>query len=182
MLFSAIPNLPAEAHPGIREAWVSGPRADRSPLRAGGEITLSLGGSPPPPWLRAAVGGHRDSVIQTSADENDPSAPARAADVLAALDVAETVMVTAGRQGAIARALSARRSRPGQAAPGRRRGVLRRADPLRSTPENLAGCLRYACAAGGLWCSLPPGHHVPAPGDTARAVCAPADGGEDKTF
>lgn len=147
-------------------------------LHSGAEITVNLGGSPPPGWLKTAVGSRRVSILQTSADEHRPAARSVLLDTLTALDVAETVVVTAGRHGAVARGRGgATVSAP--ALPVRVRqvqgaGAIFSAAFISSdgTDASLAGRLRYSCAAGSLWCSQPPGHDIPGTG----AIAAAADG------
>jgi sugar/nucleoside kinase (ribokinase family) len=147
-------------------------------LDAGAEIVLNLGGSPPPRWLAAAAGGRRVSVAQTNGDENDPAKAQRTLNTLTELCIADIAVVTTGRQGAIAR-------------PGDGQVIATPAVPVdvrqvqgagsafsaalihaRSRGQELPGCLRYACAAGSLWCSRTPDGPLPSAADITAAMHA----------
>lgn len=145
-------------------------------LHSGAEILLNLGGSPPPPWLTTTAGKRRVSILQTSASENDPAAQAAALDALADLDIAETVIVTAGRHGAAARARGGRTiavpALPVRAGQVQGAGAIFSAALIHSgsTGASLPARLRYACTAGSLWCSQPAGQDLPDPGAIKAAV------------
>lgn len=127
-------------------------------LNAGCEVVLNLGGSPPPAWLQDAARQQRLAVLQTNADENDPADAARTLDALCDLEVAEFVVVTAGRAGAIARA-SASEVITATAPPvsvlqvvGAGAAFSAALIHARRDGADPGQAPQFACAAGSLWC------------------------------
>ena len=127
-------------------------------LNTGADLYLNLGGSPPPPWLDTAMAGRQARVIQTNADEGNLDAATRLLDELFELRAADIAVVTAGRDGAIARATTgAVVSAPALAVTVRQvqgAGAVFSAalvDALHQGMELQPG-LRTACVAGSLWC------------------------------
>jgi sugar/nucleoside kinase (ribokinase family) len=145
-------------------------------LAAGASVTLNLGGSPPPAWLEAATRRRPVSILQTSARKPDPHEARRTLDAMSDLRVAETVVVTMGEHGAIARTQRGLDAsayaldvdvRQVQGAGSVFSAALIHAT---STGSNLDDCLQFACAAGSLWCSQEPGQDPPRRGDITRAL------------
>lgn len=148
-------------------------------LASGADVTLNLGGSPPPSWLTAETRRRRASVIQTNVSEAAAEGAARVLDALAELDAADLAVVTLGRLGAIAQdrlghtisaaALDVRIQQVQGA------GSVFSAALIHYTGAgaDLSACLRYACAAGSLWCSATPADGFPRGDDIERAL---ADG------
>lgn len=132
---------------------------------------LNLGGSPPPDWLATTIGSRRVSVIQTNGDEHDPAAARHTLDTLAALDIAGITVVTAGRQGALARTRSGQTITAAavtvdvQQVQGAGAAFLAALIHARSQGQSLPDCLRFACAAGSLWCSRTPDALLPSADD-----------------
>jgi hypothetical protein len=127
-------------------------------LNAGADLYLNLGGSSPPPWLGTAMAGRQARVIQTNADEDNLDAATRLLDELFELRAADIAVVTAGRDGAIARTRAgAVVSAPALAVTVRQvqgAGAVFSAafvDALHQGME-LQPSLRTACVAGSLWC------------------------------
>lgn len=129
-------------------------------LEAGRGVVINLGGSPPPGWLASTLRGRRVRVLQTNSDETGASAKA-SLEALSDLKVADLTVVTAGRLGAVGRTHDGRdvtaTAPPVQLKQAQGAGAafsaalihgLRRGDDLDTT-------LRFACAAGSLWCSRP---------------------------
>jgi sugar/nucleoside kinase (ribokinase family) len=138
---------------------------------SGAQIVLNLGGSPPPEWLPSTIGNRRVSVIQTNGDERDPAANKHTLDTLAAMNIADVTVVTAGRKGALARTHSGHTIpapaviadvRQVQGAGAAFSAALIHA---RSQGQSLPGCLRFACAAGSFWCSQTPDTPLPSAAD-----------------
>jgi sugar/nucleoside kinase (ribokinase family) len=146
-------------------------------LDIGNDIILNLGGSPPASWLTTVMGQRRVGVVQTNADENDAAEAHRTLDGLSALGIAEVAVVTVGRRGVLART----RTGTTLAAPAvnvdvqqvHGAGAVFSAALIhaRRCGEALPACLRFACAAGSLWCSLPPDAPLP----TGRDITALLD-------
>jgi sugar/nucleoside kinase (ribokinase family) len=138
---------------------------------SGAQIVLNLGGSPPPDWLATTIGNRRVSMIQTNGDEHDPAATQHTLDTLAALNIADVTVVTAGGHGALARTRSGQTItapavtvdvQQGQGAGAAFSAALIHA---RSQGQALPGCLRFACSAGSLWCSRTPEAPLPSADD-----------------
>jgi sugar/nucleoside kinase (ribokinase family) len=148
-------------------------------LAAGADVTLNLGGSPPPAWLAAETRQRRGAVIQTNVSEAAADGALRVLDTLAALDAADIAIVTLGRLGAIARSRrSSTISAPAldvQVRQVQGAGSVFSAALIhaRGTGADLGSCLRYACAAGSLWCATTAADGFPCGNDIDRAV---ADG------
>jgi sugar/nucleoside kinase (ribokinase family) len=134
-------------------------RVVESALDHGAAVLLNLGGSPVPGWLVDAVAGRRVRFLQTNEDEATWGNAAARVEELAALGVADAVVVTGGRFGAVAvgadcRQLSAAafevKVRQVQGA-----GSVFSAALLHSIEAGwpLGEALRFACGAGSLWCS-----------------------------
>ena len=144
-------------------------------LTSGADVTLNLGGSPPPQWLTAETRRRRVSVIQTNASEAATGA-ARVLDALAALDAADIVIVTAGRHGAIARtrsggtAVAHALAVPVQQVQGADSAFSAALIHYRETGASLGACLRSACIAGSLWCGTVPSRGFPGAVDIERAL------------
>jgi sugar/nucleoside kinase (ribokinase family) len=151
-------------------------------LAAGADVTLNLGGSPPPGWLAAETRRRRASVIQTNASESAADGARRVLSALTALDAADTVVVTVGRHGAIARTSSGETASadalaiPVQQVQGAGSVFSAALIHSRSTGAGLGACLRYACAAGSLWCGTTPSHGFPRPEEIERALTGGQDG------
>jgi|GEM_PF-4029700 len=136
-------------------------------LAAGREVVVNLGGSPPPSWLMSAAGRSRGiGVLQTNADEDDPAQREVILRDLVDLQVADLVMVTAGRSGAVGYVDGAAFTTPAdpvevhqvQGAGAAFSAALIHARCIGLSPQNAA---RFACRAGSLWCSRTP--HGPLP-------------------
>jgi sugar/nucleoside kinase (ribokinase family) len=139
-------------------------------LAAESQVFLNLGGSPPPAWLTAATRQRRLSFLQTNASEDDPDAANRTLDALTELDVADTVIVTAGRLGAVARGRSGTRiSAPANSVTVRQvqgagaafSAALIHADHSPLKDRSAEEQLRFACTAGSLWCARTPDDPLP---------------------
>jgi len=137
-------------------------------LLARRRVVINLGGSPAPPWLRAAVQPHgRVGVLQTNADEHHLTAAERTLRELTDLVVADLVVVTLGRNGAIGRthtgevfavpALTVAVHQV-QGAGSAFSTALIHALSQGAAAEQAAA---IACRAGSLWCSRTP--HGPLP-------------------
>jgi len=128
-------------------------------LRAGPDVIVNLGGSPVPDWLGSVIESRRPAVVQTNADENSVADTMRTLDELTASNLADLVIVTAGRAGAVCRSgHGAVTSIP--AVPVRVRQVQGAGAAFsaalihaRLGGAEPAEALRFACAAGSLWCS-----------------------------
>ncbi len=123
------------------------------------DVIVNLGGSPVPAWLAQTIRGRRASVLQTNADENSVGEAGRLLDELSGLGVADVVIVTAGRAGARYRSsdgstavmpAKAVRVQQVQGAGAMFSAALIHA---RHSGAELGEALRFACAAGSLWCS-----------------------------
>lgn len=140
---------------------------------SGAEILLNLGGSPPPHWLRSTIGKRRVSMIQTNGDEHDLAASRHTLDTLAALDIADVTVVTAGRQGALARTHSSQTVNAAaqavdiQQVQGAGSAFSAALIHAHSQDQPLRRCLQFACAAGSLWCSRTPDGPLPSADDIA---------------
>jgi sugar/nucleoside kinase (ribokinase family) len=138
---------------------------------SGAEIVLNLGGSPPPDWLATTIASRRASVVQTNGDEHDPAAAHRTLDTLAALEIADVTVVTAGRQGALARTRSGQTiTAPAvnvsvQQVQGAGAAFSAALIHARGHDQPLPACLQFACAAGSLWCSRTPDAPLPSADD-----------------
>ena len=132
-------------------------------------VFLNLGGSPPPAWLVDDTRRQRLAFLQTNASEDDSTAAERTLDALTALDVADLVIVTTGRRGALAceqggETLSAPakpvavRQVQGAGAAFSAALIHTQSDPHGSSSEQR---LRFACAAGSLWCGRQPDGPLP---------------------
>jgi len=136
-------------------------------LDAGAEIVLNLGGSSPPQWLTTTIGERRIAVVQTNADNEDLSSARRGLDILTRLGIAELVIVTAGRQGALAQAgtgpmvTAPAVSVDVQQVQGAGAAFSAALIHSRDNGESLPEQLRFACAAGSLWCSHRPDDPLP---------------------
>jgi sugar/nucleoside kinase (ribokinase family) len=137
-------------------------------LQTACDVIINLGGSPVPGWLGHTVHQRRAAVLQTNADENRIGDAMRALDELSALGVADIVIVTAGRAGAFCRSsdgstiatpAKAVRVQQVQGAGAAFSAALIHA---RQAGAEVAEALRFACAAGSLWCSRT--HHGALPG------------------
>jgi sugar/nucleoside kinase (ribokinase family) len=136
-------------------------------LRAGCEVILNLGGSPVPDWLGRAMRQRRVAVLQTNGNENNSAEARRTLDELSALELADAVVVTAGRAGAMCRTsqgtiadtpAQAVRMRQVQGAGAAFSAALIHA---RHSGAGLDQALRFACTAGSLWCSRTPEGALP---------------------
>jgi sugar/nucleoside kinase (ribokinase family) len=111
------------------------------------------------------------SVIQTNGDEHDPAAARHTLDTLAALDIADIAVVTVGRQGALARTRSGQTITAAAVTVDVRQvqgaGAAFSAGLIhaRGQGQSLPDCLRFACAAGSLWCSRAPDAPLPSADD-----------------
>lgn len=138
---------------------------------SGAEIMLNLGGSPPPDWLATAIGNRRVSVIQTNGDEHDRAATLHTLDTLAGLDIADVTIVTAGRQGALARTRSGQTITAAaltvdvQQVQGAGAAFSAALIHARRHSQHLPDCLQFACAAASLWCSRTPDVPLPSADD-----------------
>lgn len=138
---------------------------------SGAEIVLNLGGSPPPDWLATTLGNRRVGVIQTNGDEHDAAAARHTLDTLAALDIADIAVVTVGRHGALARTRSGQTITAAavtvdvQQVQGAGAAFSAALIHARSQGQSLPDCLRFACAAGSLWCSRAPDAPLPSADD-----------------
>jgi sugar/nucleoside kinase (ribokinase family) len=149
-------------------------------LGADTDIVLNLGGSPPAPWLTTVTGKRRIDVVQTNADENDIAEAQRTLDALSALNIADLTIVTVGRRGALARP----RNGTVLAAPSVTVDVQQVHGPgavfsaafihARRRGETLPACLRFACAAGSLWCSRPSDAPLPSARDITTLLDMPS--------
>jgi sugar/nucleoside kinase (ribokinase family) len=141
-------------------------------LRARRRIIVNLGGSPAPPWLPAAVQPHgRVGVLQTNADEQHPAEAEQTLRELTKLDVADLVVVTIGRNGALGRTHTgdvfavpalAVAVHQVQGAGSAFSTALIHALSNEATAEQAAA---FACRAGSLWCSRTPHGPLPTPAD-----------------
>jgi len=133
------------------------------------EIVVNLGGSPLPRWLGEVTRRGHVAVLQTNADENDTADAARVLDSFCGLGLAEAVVVTVGRAGALCR------TNAGETLTATARAVnVRQVQDAgaafsaafihsRHDGADLEQALRFACAAGSLWCGRT--HHGPLPRD-----------------
>jgi sugar/nucleoside kinase (ribokinase family) len=139
---------------------VASRRAIDAGLKSGTPVLANLGGSPVPHWLGRTLGGSRLLAIQTSVPETDAGAASHHAADLAALDLAEFVVVTAGMHGAVLRrgrdeiVSSARRVRA-QRVQGAGSVFSAAFAHAWLTNARPASMLNFACAAATLWCTLP---------------------------
>jgi sugar/nucleoside kinase (ribokinase family) len=137
-------------------------------LRARRRVVVNLGGSPAPAWMRAAVQPHgRVGVLQTNADEHHPAQAEQTLRELTELAVADLVLVTIGRNGAIGRTHTgeffavpalAVLVHQVQGAGSAFSAALIHALNQGAAAEQAAS---FACRAGSLWCSRTP--HGPLP-------------------
>ena len=149
-------------------------------LDAGTDIVLNLGGSQPASWLTTVIGQRRVRVVQTNADENDDAEAQRTLDALSALGIADATVVTVGRRGALART----RTGTTLAVPAVTVDVrqVHGAGSVFSAAliyaqrryETLPACLRFACAAGSLWCSRPSDAPLPIARDIVALLNRPS--------
>ncbi len=156
-------------------------------LASGADVTLNLGGSPPPAWLAAETRQRRAAVLQTNVSEAAADGAARVLDALAALDAADLAIVTLGRLGALAR--SRRGTTTSAAALDVRVRQVQGAGSVfsaalihaRGTGAGLGSCLRYACAAGSLWCGITAADGFPSGNDIEQALAGgPLAPGRDR--
>ena len=159
-------------------------RVVESALENGAAVLLNLGGSPVPGWLVETVAGRKVRFLQTNEDEATwGNAPARLEE-LAALGVAETVVVTGGRFGAIASDTDGLRlAAPAIAVEARQvqgAGSVFSAALLHSIEAGwtLSDALKFACGAGSLWCSRSAHGSLPGLADV-EAFLADAKAGGD---
>lgn len=162
----------------------------RTPLRVveaalehGAAVVLNLGGSPVPAWLVETVAGRRVRFLQTNEDEATwGNAPARLEE-LAALGVADTVVVTGGRFGAIARGADGHQlSAPAVSVEVRQvqgAGSVFSATLLHSVEAGwtLSQTLGFACAAGSLWCSRSAHGALPSLAEVEEFLVGPGPAG-----
>lgn len=121
------------------------------------EIILNLGGSPVPQWLGQATRRRPVTVLQTNA--SDAAGAARMLDSLCEAKLAEMVVVTAGHDGALARTADGQ----ALAATATAVNVLQVVGAgaafsaalihARQDGADPGQAMRFACAAGSLWCS-----------------------------
>jgi sugar/nucleoside kinase (ribokinase family) len=136
--------------------------AARRPVAAalanGIPVLANLGGSPLPDWLRTLDTRSRLAVLQTSVADHEAHEAGTLAGRLSSLRIADLVVVTRGRHGAVAAdghgcveatALPVKATRT-QGAGSVFSAML--ASRLLSG-ATAASALRFACAAGSLWCA-----------------------------
>jgi sugar/nucleoside kinase (ribokinase family) len=149
-------------------------------LDAGIDIVLNLGGSQPASWLTTVIGQRRVRVVQTNADENDGAEAQRTLDALSALGIADATVVTVGRRGALARTRTGTTlAVPAVTVDVRQvhgAGSVFSAALIyaRRRYETLPACLRFACAAGSLWCSRPSDAPLPIARDIVALLNRPS--------
>lgn len=127
-------------------------------LANGMPVLANLGGSPLPDWLPALDPGSRLAVLQTSVADHKADEAGPLAERLSSLGIADLVVVTRGRHGAVAADDHGRtdatalpvKVRRTQGAGSVFSAVL--ASRLLSG-VTAASALRFACAAGSLWCA-----------------------------
>jgi sugar/nucleoside kinase (ribokinase family) len=147
-------------------------------LNIDADLLVNLGGSPVPPWLANVLNGRRLPILQTNADEDDPGAAMRQLDTLRTLTIADLIVVTAGRRGAIA-ALGDSPVVRAAAIPVvveqvQGAGAVFSAALLhrRAQGDELVDALRFACAAGSTWCTRSPNSPLPTTDDVTAALSA----------
>jgi sugar/nucleoside kinase (ribokinase family) len=127
-------------------------------LSSGTPVLANLGGSPLPDWLRTLDPGSRLAVLQTSVGDHEANDACALADWLSSLRIANMVVVTRGRHGAIAvdshghveaAALPVKAIRTQGAGSVFSAMVASRL----LSGATAASALRFACAAGSLWCA-----------------------------
>jgi sugar/nucleoside kinase (ribokinase family) len=127
-------------------------------LASGTPVFVNLGGSPLPDWLRTLDPGSRLAVLQTSVADHDVNEAERLAGWLSSLRIADMVVVTRGRHGAVAADGHGRveaTALPVKAVRTQGAGSVFSA-MLASrllSGATAASALRFACAAGSLWCA-----------------------------
>jgi sugar/nucleoside kinase (ribokinase family) len=130
-------------------------------LRAGRQVMLNLGGAPAPAWLTSRGRGARLSVLQSSAREGRRSAARSLASQFYDAEVADLVVVTCGRSGAIA--MTAEGTRIIVPAPRvtavqtQGAGAVFSAALIHGMLQGqVAGdALSYACGLASRWCGYP---------------------------
>lgn len=143
-------------------------------LNADSDVVVNLGGGPPPAWLLDLRATGRIAVVQTNAEENDPGAARRQLNELTALDLADWVVVTAGRRGALGRGHGQDVLRAPAIDVGVRQvqgaGAAFSAALIhrRDAGAPLQDCLTFAAAAGSHWC----GRSTEGPLPTADEISA----------
>jgi sugar/nucleoside kinase (ribokinase family) len=144
-------------------------------LTAGQDVVVNLGGSPPATWLKDATKAGRIGILQTNADEHDTTRRDNTLAQLTALDVADLVVVTAGRAGALASTRDSRQiTAPAvpvdihrvQGAGSAFSAALIHA---RLAGQDLDEALRFACRAGSHWCGRDPHGPLPTLDDLGRS-------------
>ncbi|WP_431921087.1 carbohydrate kinase family protein [Nonomuraea jabiensis] len=137
-------------------------------LRAQRRTVVNLGGSPAPAWLEAAVQPHgRISVLQTNADEHHPAEAEQTLRELTDLGIADLVMVTVGRNGAIGHAHTGDRftvpALPVAVQQVQGAGSAFSAALIHALSQGIAArqAAAFACRAGSLWCSRSPHGRLP---------------------
>lgn len=137
-------------------------------LTANRDVIVNLGGSPPPPWLSQTTAQRgRIGVLQTNADEHDHEDADRTLRELLALDAAELVLVTVGRNGAIGQSRDSSlfkvpalpvAVRQVQGAGSAFSAALIHGRGRVMTDREAAA---LACRAGSLWCGRSPHGRLP---------------------
>jgi sugar/nucleoside kinase (ribokinase family) len=126
------------------------------------------------------IGQRRVRVVQTNADENDGAEAQRTLDALSALGIADATVVTVGRRGALARTRTGTTlAVPAVTVDVRQvhgAGSVFSAALIyaRRRYETLPACLRFACAAGSLWCSRPSDAPLPIARDIVALLNRPS--------
>jgi sugar/nucleoside kinase (ribokinase family) len=137
-------------------------RAARRPvaaaLAAGTSVLVNLGGSPLPDWLPTLDPRNRLAVLQTSVADHQAHEAGTLVRRLSSLRIADLVVVTRGRHGAVAadsHGLMEATALPVRANRTQGAGSVFSAMLVSRllSGATAASALRFACAAGSLWCA-----------------------------
>lgn len=136
--------------------------AARRPVAAalanGTPVLANLGGSPLPDWLSTLDPGSRLAVLQTSVADHKAHEADRLAERLYSLRIADLVVVTRGRHGVVATDGHGRMEAAALPVKVRRTQGAGSVFSAMLASRLLSGAtaasaLRFACAAGSLWCA-----------------------------